>query len=376
MTSDTNTLTTFFQNIATGDINRISPFLNSNIINSNCTDETNQNAIFYAAMTIKDDLQCLTIIKFLIENGVDPEIFDSNYQTVVYYTCAAGLLECTKYLYENYNFDKYGVDIKKQTPVFYAVAMNRLDIVQFLHSKGFDLNHLDINGENCLFCIKVEKQFDVAKFLIDSGVDYTVKNKWGVSYESYCRMKGLFEVWEYVEEVKGKVMNEERNEIMENGYVEDKIEIMQLSFRETQQPLNNEEMEEFIKKYPDIARIIMNNNLNASNNINIINHVQNDNLEESENENDANGDDDDNNNNNVINSSRKNLIIDDEAENNNDNNNKNNNNENNNNDTNNNNTNNDNNNNSNNNNDNNSVNNNGNSVKNENEEDEIIDINL
>jgi hypothetical protein len=262
--------------------------------------------------------------------------------------------------------------------VFYAVAMNRLDIVMFLHSKGFDLNHLDINGENCLFCIKVEKQFDVAKFLIDSGVDYTVKNKWGVSYESYCRMKGLFEVWEYVEEVKGKVMNEERNEIMENGYVEDKIEIMQLSFRETQQPLNNEEMEEFIKKYPDIARIIMNNNFNASNNINIINHVQNDNIEESENEN-AN-DDEDNNNNNVITSSRKNLIIDDEAENNNennnDNNNKNNNNDNNNNDTNNNNTNNNNDNNSNNNNDNNSVNNNGNSAKNENEEDEIIDINL
>ena len=83
MTSNTNTLTTFFQNIATGDINRISPFLNSNIIDSNSTDETNQNAIFYAAMTIKDDLQCLTIIKFLIENGVDPEIFDSNYQTII-----------------------------------------------------------------------------------------------------------------------------------------------------------------------------------------------------------------------------------------------------------------------------------------------------
>ena len=63
MSSHSNTLNSFFQNIATGDISRISPFLNSNIIDSNCTDETNQNAIFYAAMTIKDDLQCLSIIK-------------------------------------------------------------------------------------------------------------------------------------------------------------------------------------------------------------------------------------------------------------------------------------------------------------------------
>ena len=97
-----------------------------------------------------------------------------------------------------------------------------------------------------------------------------------------------------------------------DSYVEDKIEVMQLSFRETQQPLNNEEMEEFIKMYPDIARMIMNNNLNANNDLKNSNHMQ-ESIKECQIE--INGNDD--NEDNVINSSRKNLIIDDEVDNNN-----------------------------------------------------------
>ena len=129
----------------------------------NVLKEYHQNVIFIAARYIRYDSQCLKMISFLINHRLNPLLIDSNKQNVLFFTCAAGLIETTKYLYENFAFDKYQVDIMKETPLFYAVKYNRVDIVNYLYSKGFDINHQNAYGENCLFSLNGKKKVEMTK---------------------------------------------------------------------------------------------------------------------------------------------------------------------------------------------------------------------
>lgn len=60
-------------------------------------------------------------MKVLIQNGADPKYKDQNDQTVLFYACRDGKLNCCKILLENgiaiEEQDMYG-----QTPLFYAAS--------------------------------------------------------------------------------------------------------------------------------------------------------------------------------------------------------------------------------------------------------------
>lgn len=52
---------------------------------------------------------------------------------------------------DNYKYDLNWVDETKQTPLFFAAFHNRIACASVLIDKGMDVNHIDRNGQNCLF---------------------------------------------------------------------------------------------------------------------------------------------------------------------------------------------------------------------------------
>lgn len=172
--------------------------------------ECHQNGIFYAARFIRDDSQCLKMISFLIKNNLNPLLIDSNNQTVLFYTCAAGFVETTKYLYENFAFDKYQVDKMKETPLFYAVKYNRVEIVNYLYSKGFDINHENAYGENCLFSLKGNRYVEMAKCLLNKGVDINNKGRDGITFLQFINKVGWYNILNMIEGINGDEVPENK----------------------------------------------------------------------------------------------------------------------------------------------------------------------
>ena len=202
-------------------------------IDVNISKEHHQNGIFIAARYIKDDAQCLTMISFLIKNGLDPLLIDSNSQTVLYYTCAAGFIQTTQYLYENFPFDKFQVDILKQTPMFYAVKYDRVDIVNFLFCKGYDVNHLNSYGENCLYALRGNNSIDMAKCLLSKGVDINNKGRDGITFLQFVNKIGWYNILNVIEGISGEEEEEKKN--------------FMIVYKETMKPINEEEMKKLFE---------------------------------------------------------------------------------------------------------------------------------
>ena len=220
----------------------------------NVSKEHHQNGIFIAARHIKDDSQCLKMIQFLIKNGLDPLLIDSNSQTVLYYTSAAGFLQTTKYLYENYSFDKYQVDILKQTPMFYAVKYDRVDIVNFLYSKGYDVNHINSYGENCLYALRGNDSIDMARCLLSKGVDINNKGRDGISFLQFANKIGWFNIMNVIEGISGEEEEEKKNYM--------------LVYKETMKPMSEEEMKKFFENDIEMYNRLLGREKNYYGNIN------------------------------------------------------------------------------------------------------------
>ena len=214
----------------------------------NITKSSNQNGLFTAVTEIQDDEICLKMVDFLIKKGMDPLLNDSNNQTILYYTCAAGLLKTTQYLCENFPFNPLHTDTLKKTPLFYAAKFNRLEIVKYLYSKGFEMNHVDIRGENCLFSIKGNNGWKLVKFLIDKGVKWDVIGKEGISFVAYANKMGWYNV---VNVINGLDCEKQNNE---------EINCYMIVNKDTFLPLKDEEMKTFISENIDLYQMLMDDN--------------------------------------------------------------------------------------------------------------------
>ena len=153
--------------------------------------ENNQNVLFEMLRELVDDKKCLDILKYLIqEQNINPSEMDVNQQNILFYTCAEGLLECTKYLLEN-NFGIFinSIDIKGNTPLFYAVRNNNFDIVKYLvEEKNCDVNIINKENRNCLYEMN-EDNASMIDFLLNKGA------KSDIFLKKYMRQSGQFKVY-------------------------------------------------------------------------------------------------------------------------------------------------------------------------------------
>lgn len=146
------------------------------------------------------------IVEYFVENKINMNTVDHNGDTFLHYAARSGFSQIFKYLL------KKGSDINVKnvegfTPLFYLAANNfkdliesidkkkidfncknyrgetilfsifkngfgNIDIVNLLIKKGFDINEVDIDGNNLLFhSVTDESQTDNLKYLVEKGLD-------------------------------------------------------------------------------------------------------------------------------------------------------------------------------------------------------------
>jgi len=87
----------------------------------------------------------------MLVKGADPYKLDKYFQNVLYYIAKAGKEELLKYLLDRYKYDLNTNDNTKQTPLFFAASCNNIGCAKLLIDKGCDVNHIDNNGQNCIY---------------------------------------------------------------------------------------------------------------------------------------------------------------------------------------------------------------------------------
>lgn len=116
--------------------------------------------------------------------------------------------DCGKFDIVEYLIDS-GLEVNKNggisggNPIRSAARNGKLDIVQLLHEKGanFDVSEAT---KNPLFGAICNGHYEVAKYLIDNGIDITVKYNVGkldnVDAYEYARQFGQTEIANYIKE--------------------------------------------------------------------------------------------------------------------------------------------------------------------------------
>lgn len=78
---------------------------------------------------------CYELAKLLVEKGANPKHKDQNDQTVLFYACRDGKLQCCKFLIEQgLSVDEN--DMYGQTPLFYVASENKLNLIDLFEPKG------------------------------------------------------------------------------------------------------------------------------------------------------------------------------------------------------------------------------------------------
>lgn len=203
----------------------------------------NQNYLFIAASKLTDDISSMNMIKFLIQKGLNPLHLDDYRQTVLYYTCAAGHVETTKYLLSNFQFDVNHIDINNQTPLNYAVKYNRVEIANLLYSVGFNINHIDNYGENLYYSLRGNSSVEIAQWLYDKGVDISNIGRDGITFFQFANKIGWFNILNVIEG---------------NKDIKEEMKMYKIVKKDNGKPLSEKEEAELFERNIDIYNKLIN----------------------------------------------------------------------------------------------------------------------
>ena len=182
----------YFNLVKSGNLEEIkSSFQKKEIRDPKETNENEQNVLFVMLIELVNDIQCLEILKYFIqEQNINPLEIDKNQQNILFYTCAEGLLECTKYLLENnFGISINATDINGNTPLFYAVRNNNFEIVKYLvEETNCDVNIINKENKNCLYEMNEDNAYMI-HFLLVKGA------KSDIFLRKYMRQTGQFKVY-------------------------------------------------------------------------------------------------------------------------------------------------------------------------------------
>jgi len=161
------------------------------------------------AIQIALEYSYFDIFNFLLKNGADLKVQNSNGRTLLHSVSHTGNVEVAKILIDN-DLDINAEDNDGATPLIYAaingnlelfmllvdkganlsaiendssdVLMNaasggNLDIVNYLLNKNFNVNYQNKDGDTPLLFATIDKQLQVVKLLIDKGADIDLSNK-------------------------------------------------------------------------------------------------------------------------------------------------------------------------------------------------------
>ena len=142
--------------------------------NINAKDNNGNYVIHYAS---NSDL--LQIVKYLIENRkVDLNTKGYFERTPLHKACENGYLPIVDYLISK-GANIEAKDKEGKTPLHYACSNNHSLIVGYLISKGANIEAMDENGRTPLHHASYSSKIDIVKFLISKGAIKKAKDKFG-----------------------------------------------------------------------------------------------------------------------------------------------------------------------------------------------------
>ncbi|GHJ86045.1 hypothetical protein NliqN6_2447 [Naganishia liquefaciens] len=94
----------------------------------------------------------------------------------IWIAASDGDIERVKELIEVHGMSPNAEDDNTYTPMHAAASYAHLDLLDYLISKGGDINHADSDGETPLFTVE---SVEVAKWMIERGAKYDVRNNDG-----------------------------------------------------------------------------------------------------------------------------------------------------------------------------------------------------
>ena len=132
-------------------------------------DQFKQNALF-TALQIKDDSTALKMIEWLVQKGCPINFADVIGQTCLFYAARDGRLNMIKSLIklgsEINHLDTFG-----QTCFFYACREGQLEVCNYLAQCGCDIDLQDKEGQTPLYYSIRKGKDRICQFLIDKGAD-------------------------------------------------------------------------------------------------------------------------------------------------------------------------------------------------------------
>jgi ankyrin repeat protein len=138
---------------------KIAKYLCENGANKDLTDEIGNTALMHAIYKYPE------IAMYLITNGADINIKNSQDETAIHFASMAGNLSIIKMLFERgANINVY--NINKHTPIMMACGNKHFKCVKYLITNGADINVHDLNYDNLLHGCMYHNTYDILLLLL------------------------------------------------------------------------------------------------------------------------------------------------------------------------------------------------------------------
>lgn len=118
----------------------------------------------------------LTKVRTEVEGGAAVDIRDSGGRTALMLAAESGRMEVVEYLVSK------GADVNAEsklflwTPLFYAASFNRVEVMEFLIANGANVDARDKWGATPMFPAAGSGHVEAVKLLVENGADTSVEN--------------------------------------------------------------------------------------------------------------------------------------------------------------------------------------------------------
>ncbi|MCG8372518.1 MAG: ankyrin repeat domain-containing protein [Balneolales bacterium] len=171
--------------IKRGDLEYIKNAINSGI-SINLTNSDNFGSLLSLAVIHNK----IKIVKFLIAQKANINQVDNSHSSPFIIAAARGHLDILKLLYENNADINLKCEYGRNALIWAAFSANsHQDIIKQLLKWGIDINSKDSDGNNALFWALYRRNYILAKYLIEAGIDIDSKNFKGVPSARYILNK-------------------------------------------------------------------------------------------------------------------------------------------------------------------------------------------
>ena len=276
---DSTLVKMILNSITDGDINLIKNSIQKyNLDMKELIDKENYQNAFFNATVIKNDEIALEICKYFKELKVDPLFKDKHKQTCLYYAAREGNLLTCKFLVEECKVPINEKDIYGQHPIYYACREGHLNVCKYFIEKGANINLEDKFGQTCVFYAIRQGYYDVVELLINNGLMINKVDKKKQTPLSYAEKMNQIKIKELLIKnggIKGenKNKNDSKNknkrnkktpeeellnkqEMINSIQIPKKNILVKINENGEKIPLNNEEIEDFKKNYPDVSKLL------------------------------------------------------------------------------------------------------------------------